>query len=120
EGQRVRFARALGRKQARLVILDEAFRGHDLEARRRLLARARACFPGATLVCITHDVSEARTFPRVLVVEGGRILEDGAPEALARPGTRFSALLDAEEAVRTGLWASSEWRRLRLENGKLS
>jgi ATP-binding cassette subfamily B protein len=120
EGQRVRFARALNRKDARLVILDEAFRGHDHETRQKLLERARTFFAPATLVCITHDVGEARRFPRVLVVDGGHIVEDGAPEALAREGTRFRALLDAEETVRSRLWTSSEWRHLRLQNGRIS
>jgi ATP-binding cassette subfamily B protein len=70
-------------------------------------------------VCITHDIGEARAFPRVLVVEGGRVVEDGAPDALDREGTRFRALLDAEAAVRQKLWRSSEWRRLRLQNGRV-
>jgi ATP-binding cassette subfamily B protein len=120
EGQRVRFARALNRKDARLVILDEAFRGHDHETRQKLLERARTLFAPATLVCITHDVGEARRFPRVLVVDGGHIVEDGAPGTLDREGTRFRALLDAEDAVRSRLWTSSEWRHLRLQNGRLS
>jgi ATP-binding cassette subfamily B protein len=120
EGQRVRFARALNRKDARLVILDEAFRGHDRDTRQKLLERARAFFAPATLICITHDVGEARRFPRVLVVDGGRIVEDGAPAALDRRGTRFRALLEAEDAVRTKLWTSTEWRHLKLQNGRVS
>jgi ATP-binding cassette subfamily B protein len=119
EGQRVRFARSLHRKDARLVILDEAFRGHDHETRQELLARARTFFAKSTLLCITHDVGEARSFSRVLVVDGGRVVEDGAPAALDREGTRFRALLDAESAVRSGLWTSSEWRHLRLSNGRV-
>jgi ABC-type bacteriocin/lantibiotic exporter with double-glycine peptidase domain len=119
EGQRVRFARALNRKDARLVILDEAFRGHDHDTRQKLLQRARGFFGAATLVCITHDVGEARGFPRVLVVDGGAIVEDGAPASLDREGTRFRALLDAEAAVRERLWTSSEWRHLRLQNGRV-
>jgi ABC-type bacteriocin/lantibiotic exporter with double-glycine peptidase domain len=119
EGQRVRFARALNKKDARLVILDEAFRGHDHETRQKLLRRARALFQPATLLCITHDVGEARSFPRVLVVDGGRVVEDGAPSELDREGTRFRALLDAESVVREKLWASREWRRLRVDKGRV-
>jgi ATP-binding cassette subfamily B protein len=120
EGQRVRFARALHRKDARLVVLDEAFRGHDHETRQQLLGRARAFFAASTLFCITHDVGEARSFPRVLVVDGGRVVEDGAPATLDREGTRFRALLEAETAVRSQLWTSREWRHLRLQNGRVS
>ena len=104
----------------RLVILDEPFRGLDRELRRTLLARAREHWRQATLLCITHDVGETTGFERVLVVEGGRIVEDGAPAVLAeRTGSRYRALLEAEKAVREGLWSSGQWRRQWLEGGRL-
>lgn len=119
EGQRVRFGRALLRRGARLVILDEPFRGLDREQRRSLLARAGAWWKGATLLAITHDVGETLGFARVLVVDGGRIVEDGHPEQLAaHPGSRYRALLDAERRVQD-LWRSRLWHRLRLEHGRL-
>ncbi len=120
EGQRVRLGRALLRPGARLVILDEPCRGLDRARRRELLAQARRWRCEATLLCITHDVGETRAFPRVIVVEGGRIVEDGVPADLAeRPGSRYRALLEAEVAVREGLWSSGVWRRLWLEDGQL-
>jgi hypothetical protein len=70
--------------------------------------------------CITHDVGETQGFDRVLVVEGGQIVEDGVPaELAAKPGSRYGALLEAEWEVREGLWSSDLWRRLRLEEGRL-
>lgn len=121
EGQRVRFGRALLRPGVRLALLDEPFRGLDREQRRELLARARRHWRGATLLCVTHDVGETLGFERVLVVEGGHVVEDGRPEDLAAtPGSRYRALLDAEREVREGLWASGAWRRLRMEKGNLS
>ncbi|MGK3999896.1 ATP-binding cassette domain-containing protein [Sorangium sp. So ce1024] len=121
EGQRVRFGRAMLRGGARLAILDEPFRGLDRERRRALLARARRRFRRATLLCVTHDVGETRAFERVLVVEGGRVVEDGAPAELeARPGSRYRALLDAEAAVQRGLWSSGGWRRLRVVRGRIA
>jgi ATP-binding cassette subfamily B protein len=120
EGQRVRLGRALLRPGARLVVLDEPFRGLDREHRRTLLARTRVAWQGATLLCVTHDVSETQGFERVLVIEDGRIVEDGAPSALgADPGSRYRALLDAEETLRRGLWASGDWRKLRVERGQV-
>lgn len=119
EGQRVRFGRAVHRGPVRLVILDEPFRGLDREMRQKLLARARALWSNATLLTITHDVGETRSFPRVLVVEDGRVVEDGAPEELMREGTRYRALLDSEEAVRRKLWEGPEWRHLTIEQGRL-
>jgi ATP-binding cassette subfamily B protein len=121
EGQRIRLGRALLRPSVRLVILDEPFRGLDRERRRTLLARARSHWSQATLLCVTHDVGDTLTFDRVVVLEGGRIREDGSPgELLATPGSRYRELLDAEEAVRRGVWTSATWRRLWLEGGRLT
>ena len=121
EGQRVRLGRALLRPNVRLVILDEPFRGLDIEQRHKLLARSRETWRDATLLAISHDIAEALTFPRVLVLEDGRIVEDGDPQELARnPESRFYAMLDAERAIREEFWNGPEWRHLRLENGQLS
>jgi ATP-binding cassette subfamily B protein len=120
EGQRVRFARALMRPGVRLAILDEPFRGLDLDQRRALLDRARDAWRSATLLCITHDVSETLAFDRVLVIEDGRIVEDGTPAALAEAEqSRFRAMLEAGRAVQKGLWTDRGWRHLRLERGEL-
>jgi len=120
EGQRVRLGRALARRGVRLVILDEPFRGLDRERRHALLQRARQVWSTATLLCITHDVRSTQAFDRVLVVEEGQIIEDGTPASLvARPGTRYQAMLDAEAAVHEGLWSSDRWRRLQLVEGRV-
>jgi ABC-type bacteriocin/lantibiotic exporter with double-glycine peptidase domain len=120
EGQRVRFARALMRPGVRLAILDEPFRGLDLDQRRSLLERARNAWRGATLLCITHDVAETLAFERVLVIENGRIIEDGQPAELAREEqSRFRALLDADRAVHQTLWMDPAWRHVRLESSEL-
>jgi ATP-binding cassette subfamily B protein len=120
EGQRVRLARALLRPGVRLAILDEPFRGLDFEQRRMLLARAREIWRDATLLSISHNIAETMTFDRVLVIEEGRIVEDGDPRELAQnPESRLHAMLRAERMVRDELWAGSEWRRLQLEKGVL-
>jgi ABC-type transport system involved in cytochrome bd biosynthesis fused ATPase/permease subunit len=120
EGQRVRLGRAMLRPDARLVILDEPFRGLERDQRRELLARARKLWRQATILCITHDVSETTAFDRVLVIEGGRLVEDGFPSELtARPESRYCAMLCAEQAVQWDLWSSAGWRHLRLQDGKI-
>ena len=74
----------------------------------------------ATLLCITHDVGETMNFERVLVVQGGKIVEDDAPHSLAaRADSRYSQLLQAEDAVRAGLWANDEWRHVRMDDGRV-
>ena len=120
EGQRVRFGRALLRPGIRLAILDEPFRGLDLDQRRVLLGRARDAWRQATLLCVTHDVGETLAFDRVLVIEQGHVVEDGRPSELAaRSGSRFRAMLEAERAVREELWSDASWRHLRLECGEV-
>jgi len=120
EGQRVRMGRAMARPDVRLVILDEPARGLERTSRRRFLATARKHFSGATLLFITHDISDTLDLDRVLVVEQGRILEQGAPKVLYESqGSRYRQLLDQEKALRKELWSHALWRRLRLQNGVL-
>jgi ABC-type bacteriocin/lantibiotic exporter with double-glycine peptidase domain len=121
EGQRVRLGRALGHPGPRLVILDEPFRGLDRTQRAGLLARARDLWAGATMLCITHDVAETLSFLRVLVIEEGQIVEDGAPVDLAADlTTRYRVMLDAEERVAREGWGNPAWRRVHLADGVLS
>ncbi len=120
EGQRVRFARAAVRSGVRLAILDEPFRGLDLDTRQALLAEAKRRWSRITLLCITHDVSETFAFDRVVVVEQGTIREQGRPRELAEdPNSRFSALLSAERQVQQRLWSDALWRRLMVDSGRL-
>jgi ATP-binding cassette subfamily B protein len=120
EGQRLRLARALMQSPVRLVLLDEPFRGLDRTQRQALLGQARHWWRQATLLCVTHDVAETLGFDRVLVVEGGRIVEDGAPVQLAQRASRYRELLDAERSVREQMWQGAHWRRLQVAGGRLT
>ncbi len=120
EGQRVRLARALLRPGVRLVILDEPFRGLDRKKRCELLRGARKIWRDATLLCITHDLSETQDFDRVLVIEGGRVIETGSPAELSSNArSRYAQLLDAEEQTRTELWGGKLWRRVHVDCGRV-
>ena len=120
EGQRVRLGRALLRERPRLVLLDEPQRGLDRGTRAALLASSRAHWRGSTLLCVTHDIDAARGFDRVLVIEGGRVVEDGDPRALADdPSSRLAGLLRAEIELQREGWADPRWRRVGVEGGTL-
>jgi ABC-type transport system involved in cytochrome bd biosynthesis fused ATPase/permease subunit len=129
EGQRVRLARALLQSDVRLALIDEPFRGLDRTQRQILLRELRQWWSGATLLCVTHDVSETQGFDRVLVIENGRIVEDDSPAALVpspltSPSTeptpsRYQAMLQAEQAVHAELWQQPTWRRLHLSAQEL-
>lgn len=121
QGQRVRLGRAMLRREPRLVILDEPFRGLDREKRLQLLKGARNYWSEQTMLCITHDVGDTLHFPRVLVVEDGRIVEDDNPQTLANTeGTRYWELLQAEHKLRQGLWQHTEWRTVWIHQGEIS
>jgi ATP-binding cassette subfamily B protein len=121
EGQRVRLGRAMLRPDVRLVILDEPFRGLDRTKRRMLLGHARKYWRDATVICITHDVAETLGFDQVFVIEGGQLVESGAPFKLtAQADSRYRALLQAEKVVRDKIWAHPGWRRLRIDSGRLA
>ena len=101
EGQRVRLGRAMMRSSVRLVLLDEPFRGLGHEQRATLLARCRELWKHATLLCVTHGIAETDSFDRVLVMESGKLVEDGTPESLGAPtSSRYRSLRESEEAVR--------------------
>jgi len=68
-----------------------------------------------------HDVSETQAFERVLVMEGGQLIEDGSPATLAQQqDSRYRAMLETEAQVQAELWGSRTWRKLWMEKGRLS
>lgn len=120
EGQRVRIGRALGVEQPRLVILDEPCRGLDRPAREQLLEKIRTTHAGATLICITHDISEALKFPRVLVIANGQLLEDSSPHILLQqPQSALNHLRECEERVLNTLLQGQQWHSLKIAQGGL-
>lgn len=117
EAQRVRLARAFMQGDVRLALLDEPFRGLDRGQRAQMLGDARRWWQRATLLCVTHDVGETLGFDRVLVVDHGRVVEDGAPRELALADTRYAGLLRAEQRVHKQLWQGTQWRRVQVRGG---
>jgi hypothetical protein len=55
----------------------------------------------------------------VLVVENGRIVEDGSPRTLGVRSSRYRALLDAERQVEQTLWRGPQWRRIAVQDGRV-
>jgi ABC-type multidrug transport system fused ATPase/permease subunit len=96
-GQRqlVAFARAFLADPA-VLILDEATSSLDVPSERLVQHALRTVLQGRTAVIIAHRLSTVAIADRVLVMEHGRIVEDGSPEELVRAGEgRFSDLHQA-------------------------
>jgi ATP-binding cassette subfamily B protein len=121
EGQRIRIGRGFGRQDARLVILDEPARGLDRHRRAEILAHCRERWPGATMLCVTHDVAYTLQFDRVLVVHSGLVVEDGPPCVLAEmAGSRYAAMLATDRDSDERLWRRPSWRRLIARRGSIA
>jgi ATP-binding cassette subfamily B protein len=112
EGQRVRAARALLRRGARLVLLDEAFRGLERATRCKLSRAVRSRVGRATVLEVTHDVADTQDFDRVVVIEDGRLVEQGTPaKLLADPASRYAALVRDDELTQRDVWSATHWKR---------
>jgi ATP-binding cassette subfamily B protein len=120
QGQRVRLGRALLRRDARLVLLDEPFRGLERARRRELMARIRAHWPRATILFISHDIEDTLDFDCVFVLENGRLVEHGSPRRLVGDGgSRYFRHLEAERALRSEMWSDRHWQRRSIREGRL-
>jgi ABC-type multidrug transport system fused ATPase/permease subunit len=119
EGQRLRLARALLPAGTRLAVLDEAFRGLERSVRERLANQVRIMLARSTVLFVSHDVKQALSFERVLVIEDGRIVEDGVPAGLASQDTRFARMLRAERDLLEGAWGKDKWRAVRVAEGSV-
>jgi ATP-binding cassette subfamily B protein len=92
-GQRqlVAFARAFLADPA-VLILDEATASLDLPAERAVQRALGTVLRGRTAVIIAHRLSTVAIADRVLVMEGGRVVEDGAPDELLAGTGAFAEL----------------------------
>jgi ATP-binding cassette subfamily B protein len=93
--QRIAIARAF-LKDAPLLLLDEATSALDGDAEeliRDALGRLMTC---RTVIAIAHRLSTVRNFDRILVLEKGRMVQDGSPEALLHGDGIYRKLIQAE------------------------
>ena len=101
--QRLGIARVLLRDPP-ILVLDEPTTGLDTASEAKVVGALERLMEGRTTIVVTHSIALARRAGRVVVLEGGRIVEDGTPdELLAAEGT-FStfATLSAGAPSRRG------------------
>jgi energy-coupling factor transporter ATP-binding protein EcfA2 len=87
--QRIAIARAFIR-DAPILILDEPTTGLDASATEQVLLGLQSLMQGKTTVIITHNLNLIRSADRILVVDGGRIVEDGDHEGLLAAGGTYA------------------------------
>jgi ATP-binding cassette subfamily B protein len=86
-----------------ILILDEATANLDLATEARVVRAMSVVSEGRTTLLIAHRLQSAARADRVVVLDGGRVVEVGAPDALLAAGGRYAELwstyLGADAAV---------------------
>ena len=100
--QRLAIARAL-LKDAPILLLDEATSALDSESERAIQDALDRLMQGRTVIAIAHRLSTLKSFDRIIVMDRGRIVDDGPPSVLAaRPGP-YRDLLRKQQLDRNAL-----------------
>ena len=93
--QRVAIARAL-LKNAPILLLDEATSALDTESEEAIRAALDRLMQGRTVIAIAHRLSTLRNFDRIVVMQTGRVMEDGPPDQLLRADGPYRKLIRRE------------------------
>jgi ATP-binding cassette, subfamily B, beta-glucan exporter len=105
ERQRLSIARAL-LKDPPILILDEATSALDAVTEAKVNAALDEVMKGRTTFVIAHRLSTIRNATRILVFDGGRVIESGTFDELVAKGGRFAELANAQFMVQESARAS--------------
>jgi len=103
--QRAALARALARKPA-LVLLDDALSAVDTHTEAEILKTLRTALAGRTAMISSHRMSAIRDASDIIVLDEGRVVEQGTHDALFARGGRYWSLLrrqQLEESLEEGV-----------------
>ncbi|HEU4454469.1 MAG TPA: ATP-binding cassette domain-containing protein, partial [Longimicrobium sp.] len=108
--QRAALARAIAR-DARILVLDDALSAVDTHTEHEILEGLRTVLEGRTSVIVSHRVTAVMHADLILVVDDGRVVEQGTHAELLRRGGTYAALqrrqLLAEEVAGEDLLAAA-------------
>jgi subfamily B ATP-binding cassette protein HlyB/CyaB len=96
--QRIAIARSLV-SNPRILIFDEATSALDYESEAAIQRQMRFICAGRTVLIIAHRLSTIRRCDRILAIENGQIVEDGAHEELIVRNGRYAALHRMQEGL---------------------
>jgi ATP-binding cassette subfamily B protein len=94
--QRAALARALARRPA-IVLLDDALSAVDTHTEAEILHALRAALRGRTAVIASHRISAIRDAGWIIVLDEGRIVEQGRHAELIAAGGRYWSLLRRQQ-----------------------
>lgn len=95
EKQRVGIARAIF-KDPQILLLDEATSHLDVESEGKIKDSLHQFFQGITAIVIAHRLSTIREMDKIIVIEGGRIIESGNFDELYNKDARFREFWDKQ------------------------
>lgn len=95
EKQRLGIARAVVRKPE-ILFLDEATSHLDLESEQKIKESLHEFFQSVTAIVIAHRLTTIREMDRIIVIEGGRVVEEGNFETLHKKQGRFYELWEKQ------------------------
>ncbi len=105
--QRVAIARLI-LKDAPLLVLDEATSALDSEVEAAIQEQLYSLMAGRTVIAIAHRLSTIAVLDRLVVLDGGRIVENGTHDELLRRGGLYAALWARQSGGFLGLDPSPE------------
>ena len=97
--QRVAIARAFLVDRS-ILLLDDVFSAVDAKTEGRIFSAMVEAFKNKTVLMITHRLSVLEKMDRVIMLENGKVVEDGSPEALKQKNGKFAALASLQSDMR--------------------
>src|SRR6516165_4528479 len=93
--QRIAIARAF-LKDVPLLLLDEATSALDSESEEAIRQALTRLMTGRTVIAIAHRLSTVQSFDRIVVLQAGRVVQDGSPDLLMRHEGLYRQLVQRE------------------------
>ena len=90
--QRAALARALA-KDPSIVVLDDALSAVDAQTESNILTQLRGALVGKTCLIVSHRAAAVRSSTEIIVIDHGRIIEQGTYDTLVRNRGPFAALV---------------------------
>lgn len=101
ERQRISIARAL-LKDAPIILLDEATASLDVENETKVQEALSTLLANKTVLVIAHRMRTVQSADKIIVLENGRVKEEGAPESLYKQNGLYHHMVDLQSE-------SSKW-----------
>lgn len=96
--QKVALSRAFMRQDAQLLVFDEPTAAMDAEAESEVFERVRELTDDQMALLISHRFSTVRMADRIVVLDGGKVIEKGTHGELMELGGRYRTLFDLQAA----------------------